>query len=280
MSVPVIDDAQDDGNAIDFSLAVTNVVTGAVGEPGHAVIVDNDGPPPIALNVGANIGDSSIVEGDERHSFGVVERALGSASRLSQPHSRIKPSMEPPRRGARTTRRKRARLPGNPGQTTRTININILPDTTNEGDEEFYVDLTSVGGGHPLGDTRGVITILDDDNPTASNYVVSVGDAQMYEGNADLGVVDLPITVNSKRPKDAPDEDISIQVDILPDIAPNVTPGDVSDTDIFEKKLTSTLTFAGSVNKNIQITVRGDTAVEGDERLRGRRISIAEYARE
>ncbi len=101
-----------------------------------------------------------------------------------------------------------------PGQTTRTINISILPDTVNEGDEQFYVDLTFVGGGNPLGDTHGVVTIIDDDNPTASDYVVSVGDAQMYEGNADLGEVDLPVTINSKRPKGAVDENVEVQIDI------------------------------------------------------------------
>ena len=63
--VPVIDDGQDDGYAVDFSLAVTNVATGEVGQPGLAVIIDNDGALPPAVNVGASIGDSTIVEGDD-----------------------------------------------------------------------------------------------------------------------------------------------------------------------------------------------------------------------
>ena len=121
------------------------------------------------------------------------------------------------------------------------------------------MNLTFVGGGNPFGDAQGVVTIIDDDNPTASDYVVSVGDAQMYEGNADLGQVDLPVTINSKRPKGAVDENVEVQIDIAY--------GTAGAADVYVKDLSYPITFPGGVNKNVQIKVRGDTAIEPDEQL-------------
>ena len=103
------------------------------------------------------------------------------------------------------------------------------------------------------------MTIIDDDNPTASGYVVSVGDAQTYEGNADLGLVDVPVTINKKRPTGAVDEDVEVQIDIAY--------GTAGATDVFVKDLSYPIVFPGGVNKNVQVKLRGDTAVEPDEQL-------------
>ena len=146
-----------------------------------------------------------------------------------------------------------------PGQTTRMVNIGMLPDTTAEPTEQMYVDVLAVGGGNPIGDGQGVVTILDDDSPTASNYVVSVGDAEMWEGNADLGQVEIPVHINSKRPKDTPDTNVEIQLDVLY--------GSADVADVFVKKTTTLLTFPGGVNKSLEIKIKGDTAVEADEQL-------------
>ena len=49
-----------------------------------------------------------------------------------------------------------------PGETTKTISINVYGDRQKESDEYFYVHLTSNTGG-TLKDSRGTGTILNDD---------------------------------------------------------------------------------------------------------------------
>lgn len=258
VSVPVLDDGQDDGYSVDFSLSVTNVATTEVGEPGLASIIDNDGPPPVVNNVGINIGDTTIVEGDD------TTRNAFLAVRLDRPvlvptTFTIQTSDGSATVAGKDYKAETSTLTFQPGQTTRMVNIGMLPDTTAEPTEQMYVDVLAVGGGNPIGDGQGVVTILDDDSPTASDYVVSVGDAEMWEGNADLGQVEIPVHINSKRPKDTPDTDVEIQLDVMY--------GTAGAADVFVKKMTSVINFPGGVNKSLEIKIKGDTAVEDDEQL-------------
>ena len=258
VSVDVIDDAQDDGEAIDFFLEVTNNGTGEPGESGHAVIVDNDGTPRQPVAIGAKIGDVRVIEGDN------TNRNAWLTVRLDQPAPAALTVNFTTADGTATVagkdyKAKTDSLAFKAGQTARTIQIKITPDAVAEGDEQFFVNLTSVTGGLPIGDAQGVVTIQDDDSPTASDYVVSVGDATTYEGDGGQGVVDVPLTVNRKRPKGAPDYEIPVRVDVVY--------GTATATDVNVKNLGWTITFKGGVNNHVQINVRGDTVVEPDEQL-------------
>ncbi len=52
----------------------------------------------------------------------------------------------------------------NPGETTKTITVVVNGDTVDEGDETFFVDLTSATNAS-IGNGQGVGTIIDDDGP-------------------------------------------------------------------------------------------------------------------
>ncbi len=52
-----------------------------------------------------------------------------------------------------------------PGETTKTVNIDVIGDTLPENDEVFNVDLTLSSGNAVMLDNRGICTIYDDDQP-------------------------------------------------------------------------------------------------------------------
>jgi hypothetical protein len=73
------------------------------------------------------------------------------------------------------------------GQTVRTITVRVQGDTTDEQNEQFFVNLANPVGVN-LPDNQAVVTILDDDGPT-----ISVGDVTVTEGDA--GSVDAVFVV-------------------------------------------------------------------------------------
>jgi hypothetical protein len=257
VSVDVIDDGQDDGEAIDFSLKVTNSGTGQLGEAGQAAIIDNDGPPRVPVAVGAKIGDTRVVEGDD------TTRNAWLTVRLDQQATVPVTVTFTTANGTATVAGKDYQAKTNtldfkPGQTAREVLIKVTPDKTFEGDEHFFVNLTGISVG-TIGDSQGVVTIQDDDNPTATDYVVSMGDATTYEGDGGQGIVRLPLNINRKRPTGAPNYDVPVRVDIVY--------GSASATDVNVKNLGWTITLPGGVNQSVQVNVRGDTVVEHDEQL-------------
>lgn len=63
-----------------------------------------------------------------------------------------------------------------PGQTTGTISVRTLDDSVEDFGETLYVDLSAPRGAS-IGDSRGVVTILDNEGPA-----LSVADASVAEG--------------------------------------------------------------------------------------------------
>ena len=51
----------------------------------------------------------------------------------------------------------------NPGETTKTITIEVNGDSKREGDESFFVDLFNNSGNSLFRKDRGIGTILNDD---------------------------------------------------------------------------------------------------------------------
>ena len=66
-----------------------------------------------------------------------------------------------------------------PGEVTKTINVDILADSLNEGNEIFYVNLSGATNAS-ISDSQGSVTITDDDGaPT-----ISIADAATSNENA------------------------------------------------------------------------------------------------
>src|SRR5439155_20334198 len=65
-----------------------------------------------------------------------------------------------------------------PGETSKTVAVNVAGDTVYEASETFFVDITAadVGGddGHAIG------TIVNDDSPPS----IVISDVTMFEGNS------------------------------------------------------------------------------------------------
>lgn len=71
-----------------------------------------------------------------------------------------------------------------PGEFTKTILVPILDDSTFEGNEAFFVDLSSPDGA-TIADGQSVVTIIDDELPPTKFYVVDDGSTdQTYEYGA------------------------------------------------------------------------------------------------
>ncbi|MBV9927272.1 MAG: hypothetical protein JOZ96_19800 [Acidobacteria bacterium] len=88
-----------------------------------------------------------------------------------------------------------------PGETTKTVTINLIDDAVNERDEAFFVEIAAVSGGQ-VARGRTDITILNDDPlPT-----LSIADTSIVEGDAGTkqalftvtrnGLIDRTVTVN------------------------------------------------------------------------------------
>src|SRR5207302_942822 len=67
----------------------------------------------------------------------------------------------------------------NPGEMTKSINVNVVGDTADEPDETFFVNLT-VPSNATLGDGQGQGTIKNDDG------AISIGNVSQAEGNSGL----------------------------------------------------------------------------------------------
>ena len=66
----------------------------------------------------------------------------------------------------------------NPGETSKTVSVNVLADNLPEGTETFNIGLSNVSSGATIADATGVITITDDDgNPTISISPATVSES-------------------------------------------------------------------------------------------------------
>ena len=131
-----------------------------------------------------------------------------------------------------------------PGETSKTITVTTIPDTTVESDETFGVKLSSTT--IPVPTDAAIGTILDDD------YTLSVANVSVIEGNSNP--VNATFTVKLSKPLSF---DLSVNF--------STSEGSAKYTTDFDQKST-TLTFAaGETEKTVNVVVFGDTVDEDDE---------------
>jgi hypothetical protein len=134
----------------------------------------------------------------------------------------------------------------NPGETTKTITVDVNGDTTYEGDETFLVSLSGATNA-TIGDAVGVGIITNDD------VRVSIGDATVIEG--DSGPVPMVFDVTLSGPKN----NLTITVDYATANGSAVAPGDYT-------AASGTVTFLpGETAKTVTVYAQGDTIYEGTE---------------
>jgi len=133
-----------------------------------------------------------------------------------------------------------------PGQTTQTLTVDVQGDTTWEGLENFFVNLSSPVSA-TIADSQGVGFIQNDD------VTVSIGDATVPEGDA--GTVALVFNVTLSAPKN----NLTLTVDYTTQNNSAQAPADYTAT-------SGTVTFLpGETAKTVTVYANGDTTWEGLE---------------
>jgi hypothetical protein len=139
------------------------------------------------------------------------------------------------------------------GESTGTILIPILGDSSAETDEQFLVNLANATAGATIIDGQATGTIVDDEGP-----VISISDASLTEGDAGsanmIFVVTLTGTVSS---------DVTLNYSTVDGTATSgITAGDYNTT-------TGSLTFtsSGPKQKTIAVPIRGDLLREDTQQF-------------
>ncbi|MBK7001379.1 MAG: hypothetical protein IPH35_15810 [Rhodoferax sp.] len=137
-----------------------------------------------------------------------------------------------------------------PGETSKTISVPILGDTSVESDETFKLTLSSPSGAVLGSVVSTTATIINDDKPVVTLTPTSVS---VTEGNS--GSKQLDFTVNLSI---APSTPITV------DYATANGTAKIEDSDY--RSVSGTIGFApGETSKTISVPILGDTSVEGDE---------------
>jgi large repetitive protein len=133
--------------------------------------------------------------------------------------------------------------------TSRVVNVSIVGDSSDESNETFVVNLTTlVGSPGLIGDAQGVGTITDNDSPPT----ISVNDVSVTEGNA--GTTTATFTVSPSAASG-----FALTFDWAT-AAGTATAG----TDFVSATGSRTIA-AGATSTTIAVTVNGDSVSEGNE---------------
>lgn len=127
------------------------------------------------------------------------------------------------------------------------ISVPIKGDTTVEGNESFFVNLTNANGA-TIADSQAVGVIVNDDGPT-----LSVADVSISEGNAGTRVVTFTIRLSRVATR-------AVTYDIA---TSNGTA--ISGSDYVASSLAGQSIPAGQTSKVFNVTIKGDTTVEASE---------------
>ncbi len=137
-----------------------------------------------------------------------------------------------------------------PGDTTKTVTVQVNGDTAVEPNETFNVNLSNATGNATIADNQGVGTIVNDDAAAASN--ISINDVSKNEGNS--GQTAFNFTVSLDAAQAAP-----VTVDFATADGTATQPSDYTSN-------SGTVTFApGETSKTVTVQVNGDTTVEPNE---------------
>ena len=133
-----------------------------------------------------------------------------------------------------------------PGQTSKTVTVNVTGDTAVEPNETFVVNLSAPSGA-TLFDGQGLGTILNDDGP-----VLRINDVSKAEGNAGTSAAVFTVTLT-------PASTGTVTVNYATANGTALAGSDYT-------AASGTLTFApGQTSKTVTVNVTGDTVAEPNE---------------
>jgi hypothetical protein len=133
-----------------------------------------------------------------------------------------------------------------PGQSSRTVMVPVVPDSLDEPDETFTLNLSGASGA-VIADAQGVATIQDDDDVT-----VSVGDVTIPEGDSGLASAVFAVSLSAPSAR-------AIEVGYA-------TADDTARAGPDYVATSGSVSFPpGSTSATIGVPVRGDLFLEPDE---------------
>ena len=180
----VLDEA-DDTFAVNLSAPLHATIADGTG---LGTITDDDALPALSVN------DVSVTEGNSGTTNAVFTVSLSpqSGRDVTVDYATGNGSASAPADYLATN----GTLTFTPGQTTKTVTVQVNGDLTNEGTETYALNLSNAPNA-TLADHQGGGTILDDDGaPT-----LSIDDVTVTEGNS--GTVDATLTVSLTPPADS-----------------------------------------------------------------------------
>ena len=137
-----------------------------------------------------------------------------------------------------------------PGQTSATLGVEIIGDTTFEPNETFTVNLSNVIGA-TIADGQATGTITNDDG--AGGPTLSIGDVSITEGNACSKQATFTVTLSAAS------------ASAVPTTSPRPTARRVSGIDYVAKSLVGQSMPAGTTSKTFTVGIKGDTVAEPNE---------------
>jgi hypothetical protein len=156
VAVPVLDDAVAEDEE-SFTLDLSNPVEATIGRSqAFGTIVDTDAEPALSVS------DASVAEGDAGSSNGTVTVSLSAPS--DQTVEVDYATSDAGATAGTDYTSETGTLTFSPGDTEEQIDVAVLGDTEDEGDEGVAVDLSGESNGTLL-DGSGLLTIADDDTP-------------------------------------------------------------------------------------------------------------------
>lgn len=132
------------------------------------------------------------------------------------------------------------------GQTSASIPVTVLGDTVPEANETFVLNLANPVGAS-IGDAQARGRIDNDDLPT-----LSVGDATVVEGNSGIVTASFPLRLSAPSPT-------PVTFDVTTSNGSAIAGSD------YLAKSQSRMIDPGRTSAVFEVTVNGDTSVEGDE---------------
>ena len=242
--VPIIGDTTTELTET-FSVNLTNASGAGIQDPqGLGTIIDNDTAPTLSIS------DQTVGEGDA---------GLTTASflvTLSEP-STVPVSVDYSTANGTATvlgldyATANGHITFDPGETSKTIDVNVIGDVVTEGTETFTVTLATPSNAQ-IGDGTAIGTIIDDEG----SPVVSVGDATSV-GEGDSGTTAVQFEVTLSR---ASTTQVSVNY--------STAAGSAKSPDDFVAVPTTPLNFeAGTTTKPVTVQVVGDLTDESDELL-------------
>jgi uncharacterized protein (TIGR03437 family) len=243
ITVPVNGDTLDEPNETFFINLSGPTNSTLIDNQGQGTIIDNDPPPSLSIN------DVSVAEGDAGATPATFTVALSAASgrTVTVNYATADNTAEAGSDFQATS----GTLTFNPGDTSTTVSVLVIGDTTFEPNETFLVNLSGPTNAS-ISDPQGVGAIVNDDAAPPIPKLF-IDDVNVVEGNNSNSVATFSVTLS-------PVNNQIVTVDFT------TANGTATDAGNDYQPLGGTLTFnPGETSRPIAVSINGDTLVEPDE---------------